>query len=243
MSPSSPSSSSPHRVNGTKPHTVDQISGNCSLAIKQTFLNPGMVFATLDRDGKYRALGFAMETVFQTIIVTHISHSDAPAHWETSWRKPDSMVSQATEKDSTNQIPAQSGQSVESVTLICEVDVSPDMANNHHLLHGGCTAFLVDMCSSLSVVALTMMRRSIKSPSPAVQNHPAQFDMLSQSMNVVYHSPSQVGDRLRIVSTTMPMRELVSNVCVQTEIWSTTQHRLVASGVQNMMTMSSGSRL
>ncbi|KAJ4485350.1 hypothetical protein J3R30DRAFT_1344463 [Lentinula aciculospora] len=213
---------------GTNLPLIDQITGNASPAIKRAFLNPGMVFPTLDHDGKYRVLGFAMETIFQRVAVTDISSSNS---WGGSQPSSDG--------DPGEQRPE--GSQVWSIILMCKVDVFPDMANNHHILHGGCTAFLIDMCSSLAVVALTMIMKSPDSTN--VESFPLKFDLLSQSLNVVYHSPAPVGDSLRIVCTTMPSTsESGSNVCVRTEIWSMHRHCLVASGVHTMMKMSTRSK-
>ncbi|KAJ3788116.1 hypothetical protein GGU10DRAFT_123871 [Lentinula aff. detonsa] len=239
MPPSSSSSSSPSQASHQHNlRLIDGISGNCSPTIKQAFLNPGMIFPTLDRDGKYRVLGFAMETIFQRAVVTHISSSNTREGRSSKFQS--DKLGQVENSADSFEKPIETGQ---SITLICEIDVLPDMANNHHILHGGCTAFLIDMCSSLSVVALTLIMKAKSTGLTDVDNFPPKLDLLSQSLNVVYHSPSQVGDKLRIVCTTMPMRELTSNVCVQTEIWSIVRHRLVASGVQNMMKMSPNARL
>ncbi|KAJ3988213.1 hypothetical protein F5890DRAFT_554502 [Lentinula detonsa] len=243
MPPSSSSSSSPSQAShqhiaSTNLRSIDRISGNCSPTIKQAFLNPGMIFPTLDHDGKYRVLGFAMETIFQRAVVTHISSSNTREGRSSKFQS-DKLGEVENSADSSEK-PIETGQ---SITIICEIDVLPDMANNHHTLHGGCAAFLIDMCSSLSVVALTLIMKVKSSGLTDVDNFPPKLDLISQSLNVVYHSPSQIGDKLRIVCTTMPMRELTSNVCVQTEIWSIVRHRLVASGVQNMMKMSPNARL
>ncbi|KAF9073977.1 hypothetical protein BDP27DRAFT_1215001, partial [Rhodocollybia butyracea] len=103
-----------------------------------------------------------------------------------------------------------------------------DMANNRYTMHGGCTAFLVDMCSSLALAALT---RNINPNS-------SKFKAVSQSLNIVYHSPAPVGDRLRIVSTTMPVPFVSKELELDSNIWSKDYHRLVASGMHNMMPVS-----
>ncbi|KAJ3873164.1 hypothetical protein F5051DRAFT_432425 [Lentinula edodes] len=223
-SSSPPQSSDKGISSGTSLNPLDQISGNASPTIKQAFHNPVMIFATLDHQGKYRVLGFAMETIFQRVLVTTISCSNPHGGQGDLLRSKSNMDAQPSCNGDLNEGHPQ------SITLVCEVDVYPDMANNYHILHGGCTAYLIDMCSSLTVVALTMTMNS--KPTEAA-SFPPEFNWLTQTLNVVYHSPSPVGDKLRIVCTTMPLRELSSN------IWSTNRHRLVASGVHNMMKMSS----
>ncbi|KAJ3907319.1 hypothetical protein F5879DRAFT_537885 [Lentinula edodes] len=229
-SSSPPKSSDKGISSGTSLNPLDQISGNASPTIKQAFHNPVMIFATLDREGKYRVLGFAMETIFQRVLVTTISCSNPHGGQGDLLQSKSNMDAQPSCDGDLNEGHPQ------SIILVCEVDVYPDMANNYHILHGGCTAFLIDMCSSLTVVALTM---TMNSKPTEVASFPPEFNWLTQTLNVVYHSPSPVGDKLRIVCTTMPLRELSSNVCVRSEIWSTNRHRLVASGVHNMMKMSS----
>ncbi|KAF7373385.1 Acyl-coenzyme A thioesterase 13 [Mycena sanguinolenta] len=70
--------------------------------------------------------------------------------------------------------------------VVCELTVTEEMLNGGGNIHGGCSAFLIDMCSTLSIMALT-----------SKMNH------VSQSLNIVYHSPATLGEKLRIVNTTM----------------------------------------
>ncbi|KAJ8088916.1 hypothetical protein PM082_014162 [Marasmius tenuissimus] len=104
--------------------------------------------------------------------------------------------------------------------VVCELEVAKDMVNRASNLHGGCSAYLVDICSSLALIALSMVKGGFV-------NH------VSQSINMVYHSPAAVGDKLRIVSTTMTMGS--RTVSARTEIWNATHHRLVVSGVHIKM--------
>ncbi|KAJ7778458.1 hypothetical protein B0H16DRAFT_887373 [Mycena metata] len=99
--------------------------------------------------------------------------------------------------------------------VLCEIVVAHDMLNGMASLQGGCSAFLIDVCSSL---CLSVLQRS---------NH------VSQSLNVVYHSPASLGEKLRIINTTMAVGARVMSA--RTEIWNATQHRLVASGVHIKM--------
>ncbi|KAJ7279028.1 hypothetical protein C8J57DRAFT_1305321 [Mycena rebaudengoi] len=56
---------------------------------------------------------------------------------------------------------------------------------------------------------------------------------VSQSLNMVYHSPATLGDKLRIVNTTITVGARAMSA--RTEIWNATHHRLVASGIHIKM--------
>ncbi|KAJ7041239.1 HotDog domain-containing protein [Mycena alexandri] len=99
--------------------------------------------------------------------------------------------------------------------VFCEIIVVPDMLNGRGDLHGACSAFLIDMCSSL---CLMVLQRGMH---------------VSQSLNVVYHSPASLGEKLRIINTTMTVGARAMSA--RTEIWNATQRRLVASGVHIKM--------
>ncbi|KAJ7158290.1 HotDog domain-containing protein [Mycena crocata] len=99
--------------------------------------------------------------------------------------------------------------------FVCELIVTEDMLNGAGHLHGGCSAFLVDICSTLCLML---------------------FDdgmHVSQALNIVYHSPAGLGDKLRIVNTTMTVGARAMSA--RTEIWNATHHRLVATGVHIKM--------
>ncbi|KAJ7147389.1 HotDog domain-containing protein [Mycena filopes] len=99
--------------------------------------------------------------------------------------------------------------------VVCEIIVAHDMLNGRANLHGACSAFLIDMCSSLCFMVL---QRGMH---------------VSQSLNVVYHSPAALGEKLRIINTTMTVG--ARTMSARTEIWNATEHRLVASGVHLKM--------
>ncbi|KAJ7938176.1 HotDog domain-containing protein, partial [Mycena leptocephala] len=109
--------------------------------------------------------------------------------------------------------------------LVCEIVVTEDCLNGAGNIHGGCSAFLIDMwvifksyevqCSSMCFMAF---QRGMH---------------VSQSLNIVYHSPATLGEKLRIVNNTMTVGSRVMSA--RTEIWNATQHRLVASGVHVKM--------
>ncbi|KAJ6542638.1 HotDog domain-containing protein [Mycena capillaripes] len=95
--------------------------------------------------------------------------------------------------------------------LVCEIVVTEDMLNGGGNMHGGCSAFLIDLCATLSLV---VYERGMH---------------VSQSLSIVYHSPATLRDNLRIINTTMAVGTRAMSA--RTEIWNATQHRLVASGV------------
>ncbi|KAG6841294.1 hypothetical protein C0991_012464 [Blastosporella zonata] len=105
--------------------------------------------------------------------------------------------------------------------VVCELTVEEDMVNGGGKIHGGCSAFLVDVCSSMCLMALRLSTTGDYEGS------------VSQSLNIVYHSPADLGDRLRIVNTTMTMGARA--LSARTEIWNVTHHRLVSSGVHIKM--------
>ncbi|KIY43159.1 hypothetical protein FISHEDRAFT_54105 [Fistulina hepatica ATCC 64428] len=105
--------------------------------------------------------------------------------------------------------------------VVCSMTVEEDMVNGSSNLHGGCSAFLIDVCSSLALVAM----------SAAMYGEPMLS--VSQSLNVVFHSPAALGDKLRIVNTTLTLGARAMSV--RTEIWNDTHKRLVCSGVHIKM--------
>ncbi|KAF5388333.1 hypothetical protein D9615_000806 [Tricholomella constricta] len=105
--------------------------------------------------------------------------------------------------------------------VVCELTVDEDMINGGGNIHGGCSAFLIDVCSSMALMALRMT------------NTGELYGSVSQSLNVVYHSPAGLGDKLRLVNTTMTLGARAHSA--RTEIWNATHHRLVSSGVHIKM--------
>ncbi|GLB34270.1 putative thioesterase superfamily protein [Lyophyllum shimeji] len=109
--------------------------------------------------------------------------------------------------------------------VVCEVTVEDDMINGGGNIHGGCSAFLIDVCSTMALMALSMTDKGEAHRS------------VSQSLNVVYHSPAGLGDKLRLVNTTITLGGRAQSA--RTEIWNVTHHRLVSSGVHIKMQPSS----
>ncbi|KAF9011743.1 hypothetical protein BDQ17DRAFT_1272058 [Cyathus striatus] len=105
--------------------------------------------------------------------------------------------------------------------VVLEITVAEDMVNGGGNIHGGCSAFLIDMCSTLALSALSLSSKNELNLS------------VSQSLNIVYHSPAGLGDQLRLVNTTLTLGARAHSA--RTEIWNVTHHRLVASGVHIKM--------
>ncbi|KAJ3528854.1 hypothetical protein NMY22_g9241 [Coprinellus aureogranulatus] len=105
--------------------------------------------------------------------------------------------------------------------VVQELIVEEDMLNGGGSVHGGCSAFLVDICSTMALIALEFEISRTMSRT------------VSQSLNVVYHSPAGLGDKLRIVNQTLTAGARAQSV--RTEIWNATHHRLVASGTHVKM--------
>ncbi|PPR01588.1 hypothetical protein CVT26_013327 [Gymnopilus dilepis] len=105
--------------------------------------------------------------------------------------------------------------------VVLELEVSEDMLNGSGNIHGGCSAFLVDLCSTLALIALGMANTGEVTRS------------VSQSLNIVYHSPAQLGDKLRLVNTTLTLGARA--LSARTEIWNVTHHRLAVSGTHVKM--------
>ncbi|KAG1768730.1 HotDog domain-containing protein [Suillus occidentalis] len=105
--------------------------------------------------------------------------------------------------------------------VVAQVTVDKEMLNGAENIHGGCSAMMIDICSSMPIYVL----------GASTSGH-GVFGV-SQSLNIVYHSPALLGDKLRIVSTTLAVgSRALSSRC---EIWNATRHRLVASAVHIKM--------
>jgi acyl-coenzyme A thioesterase 13 len=100
-------------------------------------------------------------------------------------------------------------------TVVCELTVVRDMLNGGLILHGGCSAYLIDVCSSLPLVAASDGKHWVTGG-------------LSQSLNINYHSPAFEGTRLRIVSTSLNIgKRSATSRC---EVWDKDKGVLVSSG-------------
>ncbi|KAJ8585249.1 hypothetical protein M405DRAFT_822088 [Rhizopogon salebrosus TDB-379] len=105
-------------------------------------------------------------------------------------------------------------------TTVAEIVVSKSMLNGAGMLHGGCLAFLIDNCCSTPLVALGL-----------IQN--INGVGVTQSMNIMFHSPAPAGSCLRIVSTSVAMGgRIMSARC---EVINKKTGSVVASAYLNKM--------
>ncbi|OJA18088.1 hypothetical protein AZE42_04168 [Rhizopogon vesiculosus] len=101
--------------------------------------------------------------------------------------------------------------------VVFEVIVDEEMLNSNGSIHGGITA----ICSTMPIYVLGLATGGRATGG------------VSHSLNVVYHSPALLDDKLRVVSTTLALgNRALSSRC---EIWNVTRHRLVASAVHLKM--------
>nr|VWP01379.1 Uncharacterized protein [Ganoderma boninense] len=68
--------------------------------------------------------------------------------------------------------------------VACEIDVHEDMLNAGGNLHGGCTMFMIDVCSSVTLHVLGIARG-------------LQSSLVSQAITTVFHAPAA----MRLVAT------------------------------------------
>ncbi|KAI0034591.1 HotDog domain-containing protein, partial [Vararia minispora EC-137] len=98
-------------------------------------------------------------------------------------------------------------------------NVKTDMLNGGGNMQGGCTAFLIDVCSSLGLAAA------------------GRPETVSQAINISYHAPAPLGCKIRIINTSMAIGARISSI--RCEIWDVTHKRLVATGIHMKMRPSS----
>ncbi|GJJ14039.1 hypothetical protein Clacol_008296 [Clathrus columnatus] len=99
-----------------------------------------------------------------------------------------------------------------------ELDVQNDMTSALRIMHGGCTSFLMDICTSLPLVALT---------------GPGSYAGVTLSLTINFHAPAPLGSKLRIIARSIAVggRTMTS----RGEIWDTTNSRLLATGTHMKM--------
>ncbi|KAI0071828.1 hypothetical protein K474DRAFT_1668548 [Panus rudis PR-1116 ss-1] len=111
--------------------------------------------------------------------------------------------------------------SKKTARAVLEIEVDDEMVNDSDILHGACSAFLVDFCGSI-VITLQAGITTRK-----------YIGHVSQTISMAYHAPAKLGTKIKIVNTVMSMgkRSMVS----RTEIYDTNHDRLVASGIHVKM--------
>ncbi|KII94711.1 hypothetical protein PLICRDRAFT_82803, partial [Plicaturopsis crispa FD-325 SS-3] len=115
---------------------------------------------------------------------------------------------------------AEEPQKLES-RVVCEMIVEEDMCNPYGHIHGGCSAFLIDVCSTLAILAYGRA------------GNDGVVYTVSQAIDVVCHSPALLGDKIRIINTTLTVGG--RTMSARTEIWNVTSSRLVSTGTHIKM--------
>ncbi|KAF9645456.1 hypothetical protein BDM02DRAFT_3101293 [Thelephora ganbajun] len=118
-------------------------------------------------------------------------------------------------------VPKREDAQVMEARIVAEIDVLPGMLNQVNFTHGGCIAYLIDLCTSVPAVALEVYHG--KDPNPI---------MVSQSLAIQFLGPSKPGDRLRFVSTTVVVGGRVCTIYCEaclSRVWAKNRHRLVAT--------------
>jgi len=113
--------------------------------------------------------------------------------------------------------PTPAGKAKRRVTeAIHEVMVTEDFLNGIGFMHGGCTAYLIDACSS---IALTALDPPDDGTLPSV----------SLNLDVTYHAAASLGSNLRLISTVISFSTRVQTV--RCEVWDISKPvpKLVAS--------------
>jgi acyl-coenzyme A thioesterase 13 len=105
--------------------------------------------------------------------------------------------------------------------VTCEVDVTPDMCNERGVLAQGCIVTLLDEGTNLSMSVASAAEGRLEPGG------------VSQIINVLFHAPATVDVKLRLVHSSMASDSQTNSA--RSEIWDTTNHRLVASGTQLAM--------
>ncbi|KAI0672621.1 HotDog domain-containing protein [Trametes maxima] len=104
--------------------------------------------------------------------------------------------------------------------MVFEAEMGPDMCNVTGIMHGGCSMYIIDVCSSIALVGLGR-----------ATNKPA--DYVSQAITTTFHAPAPVGSKLKIINYTVSFGR--RTVAARTEIWDVTHRRLIATGIHNQM--------
>ncbi|KAF8963498.1 HotDog domain-containing protein [Flammula alnicola] len=105
-------------------------------------------------------------------------------------------------------------------TTIAELEVTKHMLNGAGMLHGGCVAYLIDNCCSTPLVVLGLIQ-SVNGVG------------VTQSMNVLFHSPAPPGTRLQIVSMSIALGGRVMSA--RCEILDKHSGRMIASAFVSKM--------
>ncbi|KAH7887415.1 HotDog domain-containing protein [Phlebopus sp. FC_14] len=105
--------------------------------------------------------------------------------------------------------------------VVLEMPVTEDMLDTDGKIHGGCIIYLVDICSTLPIAAISHAEGGSGSPG------------VSQNINTNYHAPASLGDKLRLINTSTTVDGRTASARI--EIWDVTHRRLVATATQVKM--------
>ncbi|KAI5452297.1 hypothetical protein NCC49_000861 [Naganishia albida] len=100
--------------------------------------------------------------------------------------------------------------------VFVETVVRKDFLNPVGVLHGAATAYIIDICSSLPLMALS------------TSDFWSGLGGLSQSMSILYHAPAPEGTKLKIISETLNVGGRIANM--RCEIRNAENNKLIASG-------------
>ncbi|KAI6040432.1 hypothetical protein EDC04DRAFT_1510653 [Pisolithus marmoratus] len=105
--------------------------------------------------------------------------------------------------------------------IVLEMTVTEDMLNLAGNMHGACITYLVDICSTLPILALSHAQGGAGLPG------------VSQHIDMIFHAPASLGDKLKLITTTITIGGRTASSRI--DLWDTTHHRLIASGTQVKM--------
>lgn len=108
--------------------------------------------------------------------------------------------------------------------IILETTVKEDMLNLAGNIHGACITYLVDICSTLPIMALSRAQGGEGLPG------------VSQHIDIIFHAPASLGDKLKLITTTITVGGRTASSRI--DLWDVTHHRLIASGTQIKMGVS-----
>jgi len=82
--------------------------------------------------------------------------------------------------------------------VVHEATVSEEFLNCNGVMHGGCTAFIMDICTTSVLFPFSDERMNV-----------------SLNLGVTYHAPVPLGTRLRIISTSVSLNKRVPTLSCQ----------------------------
>ncbi|KAG8874907.1 hypothetical protein FRB97_005539 [Tulasnella sp. 331] len=97
------------------------------------------------------------------------------------------------------------------IRAVYETKVEADMCNGGDSIHGGCSAYLSDVCTSATYSL----------------NDDWNFGHVSAALDVVFHAPAPKGTNLQIICTLVALGGRIGTS--RCEIWDKDHDRLVAS--------------